>query len=71
MKAMHCYVSFRFLLGEGWGWGGCETIPTLTGTAIPQPEALYYNQKLDPTTTDQLFALFGHSYKVGDVFREL
>ena len=42
---------------KGWGGegGGAEIVPTTTGTPIPQPEARYHNQKLDPTTTEQLF----------------
>ena len=35
--------------------GGGEIVPTTTGSPILQPEALYCNQKLDPTTTEQLF----------------
>ena len=35
--------------------GAGEIVPTTTGTPIPQPEARYHNQKLDPTTTEQLF----------------
>ena len=40
---------------EGGGGGLGEIVPTTTGTPIPQPEARYHNQKLDPTTTEQLF----------------
>ena len=38
---------------------GREIVPTTTGSPILQPEALYCNQKLDPTTTEQLFTQKG------------
>ena len=44
--------------GKGGGGGG-EIVPTTTGSPILQPEALYCNQKLDPTTTEQLFTQKG------------
>ena len=43
----------------GRGVGGREIVPTTTGSPILQPEALYCNQKLDPTTTEQLFTQKG------------
>ena len=45
--------------GERGGGGAGEIVPTTTETPIPQPEALYCSQKLDPTTTGQLCAQNG------------
>ena len=43
------------VVGPRGGGGLGEIVPTTNGTPIPQPEARYHNQKLDPTTTEQLF----------------